>query len=1413
MSEDSRSNKQTARKIYYVANPGSGDSDDAKDDTRPRTHTNGYSNKRPQVSTVSNYHRPTPSQPTLLATDPSVTNSRYPLPQPPLSPDSTDSPSPPPPSTPSQHAHSYSADLHLKVDPPSKALPQSESYPSYQDYRALNDVQPHVSSFISPSRTSSASTPSASKGSKLLKHLKAPFGGRPRPPAGEQSRRPYTSPTVTTPESFTSSSSMASSSVSERVIFVTSDSERYVTVDISSARSASQIRELILNKLGIFNEDELYPYSIYRTEIGESQSGEALTNDRLMAMCRDHGDSKGTLKFFVTQSTAPPQGPSPIQLPDYSSPPVLPPLANTTPLQIKRRSRSRNGSFSSASENIPLEIGYEADLDYPEHDVSRPLARTTHSQPSASSSQTALPSPHRRPSLANQARPSSPLLHSSGAKPQKNEEKYGHALPPLPTPPPPLSPVRPSFLSNEESSSLGIPQRHHHARSTSDAGSHQDSAVKATEHHPETAGQLYSRGLGKLKPEPPRESTRERLTKHAHDDEDQPWDIILPPPQRDEQERVSPSLTRGSRQPSYSSQYRPSSPYTPRHPVYNSSRPSQPSVPLPLQTQRPSSQPRPPANVPIPGSVFVNWKGEEGGSSRKPTPPSSNYSSTRLGKSMTKSMNDLKFAASHASSSQSRRNLPSVSQLPMTRQSNIARVNESPYSPSNLPASNMSLNVSAKSYEPPRSFSRPLPVHGTADFHHSSSSSYLSRGGGYSSNLSTTNNDPYPRPQSASGDPVTSPTRGYTRLQSPVYGSTLESGESNQSPRTISPNRPYHSPGIPGPRPRPTTSSDRSGSSDIQSGPETSNTTPPRTPISPHSPRYDPSERNGLVEEQSPPSSPDDIVIKSTESTLKQKDQMNLLDMLHGSYSQPTRQISPPPPPLESKSSYAPDDGDDDDDFDNEGGTWIVRPEAPKSAARPPLTVQIESSSSSSSSSRPTENGTHHSNRPDGSAKDTHPPSSYRPLPYTSVNPVSRRPESTFVDPEGDNWAPRPPPENIYEHLEKFFPTHDLDKPVIEATSGDTSPTNAEPAAALPPPVQIDERAKIRAKKSIRIVAQEHKKRIDRTSRATDTSRVDNMMRKRSTKLWGSKLEEVTTAQGRSVNTNSIPESPSGGPTTFKWVRGELIGKGTYGRVYLALNATTGEMIAVKQVELPQTPSDKNDSRHHTVVQALKMESETLRDLDHPNIVQYLGFEETPANLSIFLEYVPGGSVGSCLHKHGKFDDNVTRSFTAQILSGLEYLHSKGILHRDMKADNILVEMSGICKISDFGISKRTEDLQGGAFTAMKGTVFWMAPEVINTNKKGYNFKVDIWSVGCVVLEMWAGSRPWMGEEMIAVMFKLYQSKQPPPVPEDVVLSEEADDFRRKCFAINPEERPTAAELRKHPYLILPPGWVFTGFT
>lgn len=904
--------------------------------------------------------------------------------------------------------------------------------------------------------------------------------------------------------------------------------------------------------------------------------GEALPNDRLLALCRDQGDSRGTLKFFVSPSSAPVHERPPTLPPIDCNPipPVLPHMTsmnNINPLRVKRRSRSRNGSLSSQSENLPeVSAGYEADLDYPDRETSKLPTRSSQTQPQPTPPPQALnghlTSPRRRPSLAHQ-RPSSPVIQSPDPntasqqpsqlsdrlKPQRKEDKYPHALPPVPQAPPPLSPNRPYFPLHDEPASLSVPQsRHPHSRSVSDAAADQDSVPKETEQITDQARrQLRSRehpSLGKLRAEPSRDNMRQ--SGRTYDEEDASWEIVLPPGPRppDELDRISPSVARGTRQLN-ASRYKPPSPFSSRHNIYNSSRPQPPSVPSSLQEPRPSNQPRP-ARVPVPPTVFVNWKGEEGGS-RRPSPAvSSAWPANRLGKNMTKSMDNLKLA----SPSSVRRN--QQQQLPMSRPS-TGPTRELPLGNS----SSLNLTGIAKSYEPPRAFVRPLPVQGSphgasSDFNQSSASQYTSRGGTYSSNLSivSPSHDPFPRPQSAAGDTMTSPTRGYSRLQSPIYGSTLDTGESNRSPRTISPNRSYHSPGIPGPRPRPANYSDRSDrSSDIQSGPETSNTTPPRTPVSPQSPPYDSSDKNGFVAEPSSPSSPENpISMKdhNSETTLKQEAKVQFSKMLQSSdqgnainshmQTHSTRQLSPPPPPpplqtSSSADSYA-DNADDDDDSDNGGGTWIVKPvplSSTPSSARPPLTVQIESPSPSTSASRSTDNVTSQSSRTalEVPAKEP-PPSSYRPVPVgTAPIPSSKRPESTFIDAEGDSWAPRPLPENIYDHLEKFFPTHDLDKPVIEAPSGDTSPTTAEPVSQLPPPVPTkDDKARIRAKKSIRIVAQEHKKRIDRTSRAPE-SYADNIMRKRSTKLWGSKLEEVTTAQGRGISSSSSPDSPSGGPS------------------------------------------------------------------------------------------------------------------------------------------------------------------------------------------------------------------------------------------------------------------------------------------
>ena len=143
-----------------------------------------------------------------------------------------------------------------------------------------------------------------------------------------------------------------------------------------------------------------------------------------------------------------------------------------------------------------------------------------------------------------------------------------------------------------------------------------------------------------------------------------------------------------------------------------------------------------------------------------------------------------------------------------------------------------------------------------------------------------------------------------------------------------------------------------------------------------------------------------------------------------------------------------------------------------------------------------------------------------------------------------------------------------------------------------------------------------------------------------------------------------------------------------------------------------------------------------------------------------FLEYVSGGTIASIYRTpdQGRFEEQLVKFFTAQILEGLAYLHSRNIWHRDLKGDNILVNADGICKISDFGISKQTAEAYDsfGAATNMRGSVFWMAPEMIHSQtERTYSGKVDIWSLGCVVLEMWSGKRPWGDLEQVTVMLEV----------------------------------------------------------
>ncbi|KAG1142581.1 hypothetical protein G6F37_004575 [Rhizopus arrhizus] len=269
------------------------------------------------------------------------------------------------------------------------------------------------------------------------------------------------------------------------------------------------------------------------------------------------------------------------------------------------------------------------------------------------------------------------------------------------------------------------------------------------------------------------------------------------------------------------------------------------------------------------------------------------------------------------------------------------------------------------------------------------------------------------------------------------------------------------------------------------------------------------------------------------------------------------------------------------------------------------------------------------------------------------------------------------------------------------------------------------------------------------------------------------------------------------------WMKGSLIGRGTFGDVYLGLNPLSGELMAVKQVELP-VENSATEERKRSMVEALHREIELLKELEHENIVQYLGSKTDESYFSIFLEYVPGGSVAGLLASYGAFQEPLVESFVRQILKGLNYLHNKDIVHRDIKGANVLVDNKGGVKITDFGISKKVEEdiilhrrsTSAAHRPSLQGSIYWMAPEVVKQTH--YTRKADIWSLGCMVVEMLTGDHPFPEYSQMQAIFQI-GSYTAPNIPSS--LSEDAQDFLRCTFKLNHEERPSADELLKHPFL------------
>ena len=213
-----------------------------------------------------------------------------------------------------------------------------------------------------------------------------------------------------------------------------------------------------------------------------------------------------------------------------------------------------------------------------------------------------------------------------------------------------------------------------------------------------------------------------------------------------------------------------------------------------------------------------------------------------------------------------------------------------------------------------------------------------------------------------------------------------------------------------------------------------------------------------------------------------------------------------------------------------------------------------------------------------------------------------------------------------------------------------------------------------------------------------------------------------------------------------------------------------------------------------------------MQTLSHPNIVQYYGTGRDKDSLFIFMEYMPHGSISNILKKFGRMREDNIKLFTRQILLGLDYLHNNRVKHQDIKGANILLS-DKVAKLADLGCSYQFEgdiSINPKEISTIQGSIPWMAPEMIRQDNPGR--KADIWSVGCTLVEMVTGKRPWADVAQISqLMFQIASGKKDPPIPKDILdnLSVDFINFMACCFKVPACERYTASQLLEHSFLRL----------
>ncbi|KAJ8507921.1 hypothetical protein ONZ45_g9764 [Pleurotus djamor] len=249
----------------------------------------------------------------------------------------------------------------------------------------------------------------------------------------------------------------------------------------------------------------------------------------------------------------------------------------------------------------------------------------------------------------------------------------------------------------------------------------------------------------------------------------------------------------------------------------------------------------------------------------------------------------------------------------------------------------------------------------------------------------------------------------------------------------------------------------------------------------------------------------------------------------------------------------------------------------------------------------------------------------------------------------------------------------------------------------------------------------------------------------------------------------------------------ETVGKGAYGSVHKGRHLATGNVVALKIINLDTADDDVEDIQREVALLT------QLRDA--PNVTKYFGCYMDGPRVWIVMEFAQGGSVLSLMKasRDGCIEERFTSVILREVLVGLTYLHKVPVIHRDIKAANILVTAVGKVMLCDFGVSALLATTNSKRNT-LTGTPYWMAPEVVQT-VPAYDTKADIWSLGIMVYEMIKGSPPHANLDKFKVMDLIPRAK-PPRIPEGEG-SKDMRDFVAACLKESPEERLPAEELSK----------------